>query len=171
VARLAGLGWRLGLDLSPGGPVPARSLPPAWLSLLADGHRRDGPDAVTPLAADLPEIGGARFALAGLRSSARGATLHVMASGWEPQGQGWPVHGTGPGDSPLDLVLSWRACDSTGRWHLVRGMSWGSSSRAGGMIKMYLTPPLHPEATALEVIVTGPQSRVRATVPLHWAAR
>ncbi len=34
---------------------------------------------------------------------------------------------------------------------------------------MYLTPPLHPAATALEVIVTGPASRVRATVPLSWA--
>jgi hypothetical protein len=168
--RLAGLGWRLGLDLGLGGPVPARSLPPAWISLLADVQRRDGPDAVAPLAAGLPEISGARFALAGLRSSAGGATLHVMASGWEPQGQGWPVHGNGPGDSPLDLSLSWRARDSTGRWHLVRGMSWGPASQTRGMIKMYLTPPLHPAATALEVIVTGPQSRVRATVPLRWAS-
>ncbi len=71
VLRLAGLGWRLGLDLGPGGPVPARALPPAWVSLLADGHTHDGPDAVAPFAADLPEIGGARFALAGLRSSPR----------------------------------------------------------------------------------------------------
>lgn len=36
------------------------------------------------------------------------------------------------------------------------------------MIKMYLTRPLHPAATPLEVIVTGPQSRGRATVPPHW---
>ena len=170
VRRLAGLGWRLGLDLGLGGPVPARSLPPAWISLLADGHRRDGPDALAPLAAGLPGIGGARFALAGLRSSAGSATLHVMASGWEPRGHGWPVHGTGPGDSPLGLSLSWRARDSTGRWHLVRGMSWGSASQARGMIKMYLTPPLHPAATALDVIVTGPRSRVSATVPLRWAS-
>ena len=42
VARLAGLGWRLGLDLGPGGPVPACALPPAWISLLADGHAHDG---------------------------------------------------------------------------------------------------------------------------------
>jgi hypothetical protein len=166
VLRLAGLGWRLGLELGPGGPVPSHALPPAWISLLADGHRHDGPDAVVPLAAGLPEIGGARFALAGLRSSRGGATLHVMASGWEPEGQGWLVHGTGPPSSPLDLSLSWRARDSTGRWHLVSGMSWGAASRTRGMIKMYLTPPLHPAATALEVIVTGPTSRVRATVPL-----
>ena len=168
VLRLAGLGWRLGLDLGPGGPVPSRALPPAWISLLADGPRHDGLDATAPLAAGLPEIGGARFALAGLRSSRDGATLHVMASGWEPQGQGWLVHGTGPASSPLDLSLSWRARDSTGRWHLVSGMSWGAASPTRGMIKMYLTPPLHPAATALEVIVTGPTSRVRATVPLGW---
>lgn len=167
--RLAGLGWRLGLDLGPGGPVPARALPPAWVSLLADGHMHDGPDAVAPFAADLPGIGGARFALAGLRSSPGGATLHVMASGWEPEGQGWLVRGTGPASSPLDPSLSWRARDSTGRWHLVSDMSWGSAPQTRGMIKMYLTPPLHPEAAALEVIVTGPASRVRATLPLSWA--
>jgi hypothetical protein len=38
------------------------------------------------------------------------------------------------------------------------------------MIKMYLTPPLHPAATALDVIVTGPDRQIRATVPLGWAA-
>jgi hypothetical protein len=169
VLRLAGLGWRLGLDLGPGGPVPSRALPPAWISLLADGHRHDGPDATAPFAAHLPEISGARFALAGLRSSRGGATLHVMASGWEPEGQGWLVHGTGPASSPLDLSLSWRARDSTGRWHLVSGMSWGAASPTRGMIKMFLTPPLHPAATSLDVIVTGPTSRVCATVPLGWA--
>jgi len=112
VLRLAGLGWRLGLDLGPGGPVPASALPPAWISLLADGHAHDGPDAVAPFAADLPEIDGARVALAGLRSSADGATLHVMASGWEPRGHGWLVHGSGPDDTPPGLSLSWRARDS-----------------------------------------------------------
>jgi len=100
-------------------------------------------------------LGGARFALAGLRSSRDGATLHVMASGWEPQGQGWLVHGTGPASSPLDPSLSWRARDSTGRWHLVSGMSWGAASQTRGMIKMYLTPPLHPAATATGSRRTG----------------
>ncbi|HEY5352283.1 MAG TPA: hypothetical protein VIK57_07490 [Streptosporangiaceae bacterium] len=170
VLRLAGLGWRLGLDLGLGGPVPARALPAAWISLLADGHAHDGRDAVAPFAADLPVIGGARLALAGLRSAPDGATLHVMASGWEPEGHGWLERGTGPGDSPLDLSLSWRARDSTGRWHLVTGMSRGPAAQTRGMIKMYLTPPLHPAATALDVIVTGPDRQIRATVPLGRAA-
>ena len=170
VLRLAGLAWRLGLDLGPGPPVPAAALPPAWASLLEVGHVHDGPDAVAPFAADLPEIGGARFALAGLRSSARGATLHVMARGWEPQGHGWLTHGMGPAGDLVNLSLSWQARDSAGRWHLVKDMSWGSAAQAKGMIKMYLTPPLHPAATALEVIVTGPAHRVRATMPLGPAA-
>ena len=170
VLRLAGLGWRLGLDLGLGGPVPARAMPPAWISVLADAHAHDGPDAVASFAADLPEVAGRRFALAGLRSARSGATLHVMATGWEPQGQGWLVHGTGPSGAPLDLSLSWRACDSTGRWHLVSGMSWGMATQTRGMIKMYLTPPLHPQATSLDVILSGPGCRVRATVPLDWGS-
>ncbi len=48
-------------------------------------------------------------------------------------------------------------------------MSWGAASQTRGMIKMYVTPPLHPAATALDVFVTGPRHRVRATVPLRWA--
>jgi hypothetical protein len=168
VLRLAGLGWRLGLDLGPGGPVPARAMPPAWISVLADARAHDGPDAIASFAADLPEIGGSRFALAGLRSARGGATLHVMATGWGPPGQGWLVHGRGSFGEPLDLSLSWRARDSAGRWHLVSGMSWGMAAQTGGMIKIYLTPPLHPEATSLDVILSGPQCRVQATVPLDW---
>ncbi len=80
------------------------------------------------------------------------------------------MHGTGPPGEPLDRSLSWQARDSTGRWHLVSDMSWGSAPQTKGMIKMYLTPPLHPAATALEVIVTGPSRQVRVTVPLGWAA-
>jgi hypothetical protein len=166
VLRLAAVGQRLGLDLgtgiAAGGPLPE-----AWTSLLADGDARDGPDGIAPFAVVLPRIDGASFALAGLRSSEEGALLHVMASGWEPHGHGWLVHGHGPHSDPPDTSLSWRARDSTGRWHLVHGMSWGGKQ---GMIQMHLTPPLHPAATSLEVIVTGTSRRVRATVPLAWQA-
>jgi hypothetical protein len=93
-----------------------------------------------------------------------------MATGWEPHGQGWLLHGTGPSGDLPDQSLSWRARDSTGRWHLVSGMSWGMATQTQGMIKMYLTPPLHPEATSLDVIVSGPGCRVQATVPLDWGS-
>ena len=57
----------------------------------------------------------------------------------------------------------------------LRRPSWtrtgaGPAGQARGMIKMYLTPPLHPAATALDVIVTGPDRQIRATVPLGRAA-
>jgi hypothetical protein len=93
-----------------------------------------------------------------------------MASGWEPEGYGLLVQGTTLGSDPMYPSLSWQARDSAGRWHLVSGMSWGSASQSKGMIKMYLTPPLHPAASDLEVIVAGPDRRVRATVPLGWTA-
>ena len=89
---------------------------------------------------------------------------------WQPQIQGWLVHGASPEGEPLDLSLSWRARDSTGRWHLVSGMSWGMATQARGMIMMYLTPPLHPEATSLDVILSGPGCRIQATVPLDWGS-
>jgi hypothetical protein len=173
VLRLTGLAWRLGLDLGPGQPVrpvTAAALPPAWASLLEVGHVHDGPDAIAPFTADLPEIGGGRFALAGLRSARHGVTLHVMAHRWEPHDYGWLTDGTGSAGPPPDLSLTWRAQDSAGRWHLVRGMHWGPESETRGMIKMYLTPPLHPAARALDVIVTGPSTQARATVPLNWVA-
>jgi hypothetical protein len=165
--RLAALAWRLGLDVGvgiSGGVV----LPTAWASLLVDGDARDGPTGVAAFAVVLPEIDGARFALAGLRSSREGATLHVLAGGWEPRGHGWLTHGQALRGDPPDTSLSWQACDSTGRWHLVASMSWGSNQ---GMIQMQLTPPLHPAATSIEVIVTGTTGRVRAVVPLSWMSR
>lgn len=167
VARLLGLGWRLGVDLGlpAGGRIPAAALPAAWHSMLADGAARDGPEGAATCTASLPEIGGAWFALAGLRSARDGATLHVMASGWTPHGNGWMVHGLGPHSDPGQATLTWRARDSAGRWHLISAMHWGSQQ---GMIQMRLVPPLHPAATSLDVIVSDGSRQVSATVPLDW---
>ena len=167
VARLVGLGWRLGLDLglAPGGQIPRVALPDAWHSMLADGTAADGPLGAAAFAANLPEIGGAWFALAGLRSARDGATLHVMASGWTPHGNGWVVQGLSPHSDPGQVALTWQARDSAGRWHLVSGMHWGSQQ---GMIQMQLVPPLHPAADALDVMVSDGTRQVSATVPLAW---
>jgi hypothetical protein len=168
VLRLVTVARWLGLDLGPGpGPGVGGRLPEVWTSMLADGDARDGPDGIASLARALPEIDGVGFTLAGLRSSPEGMSLHAMATGWEPHGDGWLARGRGPHEYPRDTPLSWRARDDAGRWHLVRGMSWGSTQ---GMIQIHLVPPLHPAATSLEVIVTGTAGRVRATVPLHWQA-
>ena len=167
VDRLLGLGWRLGLDLglAADGRIPRAALPDTWHSMLADGDAADGPVGAAAFAANLPEIGGAWFSLAGLRSDRGGATLHVMASGWTPQGNGWVVHGLGPHNDPGQVALNWRARDSAGRWHLISAMHWGSRQ---GMIQMRLVPPLHPAATSLDVIVSDGRRQVSATVPLDW---
>jgi hypothetical protein len=169
VARLLGLGWRLGVDLGlpADGRIPRAGLPAAWHSMLADGDATDGPVGAAAFAANLPEIGGAWFSLAGLRSARDGATLHVMASGWTPHGNGWVVHGLGPHSDPGQVTLTWRARDSAGRWHLVSGMHWGSQQ---GMIQLRFVPPLHPAATSLEVMVSDGSRQVAATVPLDWLA-
>jgi len=160
VARLVALARRLGIGLPAGltavGPV---DLPEPWTSVLTERDRRDGRIDVTPAAAVLPEIDGARFVLAGLHSAAESATLRVLAWGWAPYG--------GPLRAPLDQFV-WRARDDAGRSH-VAGLAGSGGS---GQTDLYLTlvPPLHPAAASLEVTVTGRAGRVQATVPLHWQA-
>jgi hypothetical protein len=166
VLRLATLGRLLGLDLGAGvtGSAP---LPNAWASLLTDGDAGDGPEGIASFAVALPPVDGVSLALAGLRSSADQATLHVMTGGRVPRGGGWLVPGYGPRSIPPGTALSWRARDSTGRWHLMREMTGDGGP---GMMQMHLIPPLHPAATSLKVIVTGTYRRVQATVPLRWQA-
>jgi hypothetical protein len=169
LARLAALAAALGLDLGVPGPVHG-SMPDAWASILAARGACDGPQGVAPFAVILPELEGARFALAGLRSWPHGATLHVLALGWQPFGWGWLAFDGRVDDSPPDPCVSWQVRDSTGRWHMVEQMNWGSAGAGAAQIQAQLTPPMHPAAASLEVIITGVSSRVRATVPLHWQA-
>jgi hypothetical protein len=37
-----------------------------------------------------------------------------------------------------------------------------------GLTDIALIPPLHPMATSLDIILTGPTARATATVPLRW---
>ena len=164
MARLAALASALGLDI--GIPDAAQaSMPEAWASLLAARGASDGPEAIAPFAVTLPELDGAEFALAGLRSSRHSVTLHVLARGWLPGSWGWLGSGMSADTSLPDPSLSWQARDSAGRWHMAETMSHDQ-----GMIQVSMTPPLHPAATSLDVIVTGVSRRVRARVPLNWQA-
>jgi hypothetical protein len=166
--RLAALGERLGT----GFPIhasalakPADDLPEPWEAVLADRGRRDGPRAVTPVAAALPELDGVRIALTGLQSAPDRALLHIVAVGWDPPSSGLRAF-TSTGTPPL----SWWARDSAGRWHTASGGRWGRHGDQVWTGLLQLRPPLHPAATSLELTVTGTYQRLRIIVPLYQRA-
>ena len=162
--RLAALARHLGVDVPAAlsASTQPAELPDAWTSVLENGHRRDGPRGIAATAAVLPELGGARFVLAGLRSDADGAELRVL--GW---GQRVEPH---PFDRESGGHWSWWARDDAGRWHILR-MNGGGSSDGHSDAAMRLFPPLHPDATSLEVTLTGSAGSATATVQLDWLAR
>jgi len=162
--RLAALARHLGVDVPAVLSASAQpaELPAAWISVLENSGRRDGPYGVAAAAAVLPELGGARFVLAGLRSTAGGARLRVL--GW---GQQLDPHSFG---REIDGPWSWWARDDAGRWHVLRA-DGGGYVHGHSDVQMSLYPPLHPGATSLEVTLTGSAGRVTATMPLDWLAR
>ncbi len=159
LGRLATLADRLRISFPPALRSLARpaGLPAAWLSVLEHRGAADGPDGAAAVAAALPEVDGARFAVAGLDSVADSATLRLVAWGWQP--------------SPLPVLggerFSWWARDDRGRWHLARehGAHYG-----GGQVDLLVEfgPALHPDARSLELIVRGPASQAAVTLPLRW---
>jgi hypothetical protein len=165
VGRLVTLAGRLGVDVSPvlhAAAPPGDLLPAAWTNVLQNRHRHDGPCDVSPAAAVLPELDGARFVLAGLRSDVAGADLDVL---------GW---GLRVGPHPLEdsgvRQWSWSARDSQGRWHVADEGHFSGSDHHADM-RLRLVPPLQPEATSLEVTLVGRSGQVTATVPLDWLGR
>jgi hypothetical protein len=160
--RYAALSHQLGIparDKVPATGAVAAELPQAWSSVLACRGTHDGREDVIPAAAVLPEIDGARYALAGMYSSAGSATLRALAWGWQPE------------DKPLNKApFSWWARDNAGRWHVARQV-WSDVRRDGAVLDITLIPPLHPAATSLQIILTGPSGRATATMPLRQATR
>ena len=82
--QLAALCHRLGVAGHGITVPPAAQIPAPWASVLA--HRdapvpADGPEVFAPLACILPDVDGARFALAGLSTAAGESHLHVVSSG------------------------------------------------------------------------------------------
>ena len=126
--------------------------------MLSGSRRVDGPQGVSSAAAVLPEIDGARFVLAGLSSWERHATLLVFAWGWSHQ----------PREFQPRQPFSWWARDDADRWHVAR---IGVHDAATGPFQLELTPPLHPAARSLDIILTGRDGRVTATLPLPWPGR
>jgi hypothetical protein len=162
VGRLITLAGRLGVHIPPAltaaAPPGTVKLPAAWSDVLANSRRGDGPRGVAPAAAMLPELDGARFALAGLRSDEDGADLQVMA---------WGARVVPNYLDDWIRAWSWWARDDRGRWHVAEESS-SSSSDQHAELTLRLIPPLHPEATWLEVTVIGRSGQASVTVPLDW---
>lgn len=156
-SQLAALCARRAIEVR--GPWASRGratrLPEPWVSVLSGSRRVDGPQGVSSGAAVLPEIDGARFVLAGLSSWERHATLLVFAWGWSYQ----------PREFQPRQPFSWWARDDADRWHVAR---IGVHDAATGSFQLELTPPLHPTARSLDIILTGRDSQVTATLPLPW---
>jgi hypothetical protein len=161
VGRLVTLAGRLGVELPPAlrAAAPPGDLPAAWAGVLANRHRRDGPRGTTPAAAVLPELDGTRFVLAGLRSYPAWADLYVMA--WGPQHEPRLLEDT-------TAPWSWSARDDQDRWHIATVSNTSIFSDGHQHLRLRLVPPLHPQATSLEVMVAGPPGQAAATVPLDW---
>jgi hypothetical protein len=170
--QLAGLCARLGITGHGITAPPAADLPHRWQSMLAPpGREPQPPPAPAILAAavtELPELDGAKIAIAGLHHGERGTIMVLLATGVALEGD-WPYT---RGVRPLP-VLSIR--DSDDRWHATRldGVSpWGDNGANPwtdtSMVTVWLKiiPPLDRGIAWIEISATGRSAQVRATLPL-----
>jgi hypothetical protein len=143
---------------------PAAQIPAPWASVLA--HRDaptpiDGPDACAPLACVLPDVDGARFALAGLSTAAGESHLHVISNGMPQLMDRFDRNWT-PG-------FSWWLRDGARNWHVATAGEPRWFLDGTQAFRLRLTPSLAAVPDAAEVVVTGPATRVRATIPIRPA--
>jgi len=162
--QLAALCQRLGaaghgITVPPAGQIPAH-----WASIIA--HRdapvpAEGPELFAPFAATLPEVDGARFALAGLSTAAGESHLHVVSRGMPRLADRFAYNWT-PG-------FSWWLTDGTGNWHVaLPGEPWTFPDGTQAF-RLRLTPPLAAVPDTAEVVITGPATRVRVAIPVRSA--
>jgi len=161
-ARLAALGQLLGLATEgPAGEVPAR-----WTAVMAryGRRRRLAPvPGTAAIGAMLPEIDGARLAIAGLRSGGSGTFLHVVV-----QGLPTPVpRRLAPGQT-WDGGFSWWARDDAGGWHVGAFEDVSPVGGAEALLRLALLPPLYHATCTLTVEISGPASQVTANLPVRW---
>ncbi len=167
IGHLASLARTLGIEvpkLAGGISQGKAGLPERWASVLVDRGRkapRRGPEGLLPVAVVLPELEGATFALAGLRSTEDHFSLHVCCFGWQPAQTGFRRGWGG------DLSFSWWAQDSNGQWHVGAPAGWGSAGSMADM-RLHFVPPLDASAKWLELVVTGRESLVKARFALEW---
>jgi hypothetical protein len=156
--QLAALCQRLGVDPRGITAPAAADIPGPWASVLTGldaAPESRGPDWFAPLGVILPDADGTRFALAGLTFAGGESDLHVVASGGPDPGFSWWVR---------DDAGSWHVARETGRSEVSPGLAGGSGWEVGWL---RLTPPLRGCPEAIEVVVTGPATRVRAVAPVR----
>ena len=168
--QLAGLCARLGITGHGITAPPAEDLPQRWHSMLTRREPRP-PTAPSILAAtvtELPELDGAKIAVAGLHHGERGTIMHLLATGVALEGD-WPYTG---GVRPLPVL--WIR-DSDDRWHATRldGVSpWGDSGAnpwtdtSMVTVCLRIIPPLDRGTAWIEISATGRSAQVRAILPL-----
>ena len=102
--QLAALCARLGTDGHGITAPPAGDLPERWQSMLTPPSREPqptpGPGILAATVAELPELDGAKIAIAGLHHGERGTIMHLLATGVTLEA-GWPYAGQAPA-SALD---------------------------------------------------------------------
>ena len=173
-ARLAALSRALGEAAHPEGAHPegahpegdraarsAETLPARWHAVLAHYGRRGRqpvPSGTGSIGVTLPEVDGARFAVAGVHTGPAGTVLHVMSRGLRLR----------PGQ---ETRFSWWVRDEGGGWHVAAVHSW-NTAHADQAMRLALLPPLRPgdpgSAGTLALEVCGPTRRLTADLTVHW---
>jgi hypothetical protein len=164
--QLAALCQRLGVAGHGITAPPAAQIPAPWASVIA--HRDTpvpaaDPDACAPLNCVLPDVDGARFALAGLSTVAGQSHLHVISKGMPVLMDRFDRNWT-PG-------FSWWLRDGTGNWHVANAGKPRWFTDGTQAFRLQLTPPLAAVPDTAEIVVTGPATRIRATIPIRPAPR
>jgi hypothetical protein len=148
------------------GAPEARSgekLPARWHAVLAYYGRRGHQQLASgtgSIGVTLPEVDGARFAVAGVHTGRTGTVLHVIGRGLRPMPR--------PGQ---DLRFSWWARDESGTWHLAIVQAWHLANDDLTM-RLALLPPLRPgnpgSTGTLTLEVTGTTRQVTVDLTVHW---
>lgn len=146
------------------GDATLGDLPGRWLNVATHYGRRRHLQPVSGTATigvRLPDLDGARFAVAGLHSGPSGTHMHVVARGLRPLPLRVPPGLEG------DAGFSWWLRDDAGGWHL-GAIEEAIPAAAETVLRMSLLPPLTLRTTTLTTEVTGPSARVTTTVPVRW---
>jgi hypothetical protein len=160
-ARLSALGQLLGLAMQ----GPADEVPGRWKAVMTHYGRRKRLNPVSgtaTIAADLPEIDGTRFVIAGLCSGSAGTFLHVLVDRL-PR----PMIGSRAG-LLSDIGFSWWFRDDADYWHLGAVEDVGPVGGSEAMLRLVLLPPLRHEASALTAEIRGATQQLTANLQVRW---